>query len=62
MPIPEPSFQPREVCARCRRPQRVCYCAALPELGTQTRVVILQHPRERGMPIGTAHMARLCLP
>jgi DTW domain-containing protein YfiP len=53
---------PREVCGRCRRPQRVCYCSTLPSLDTRTRIVILQHPRERGMPIGTAHMARLCLP
>jgi DTW domain-containing protein YfiP len=56
------SFVPRAVCARCRRPERVCYCAALPLLPTRTRVVILQHPRERDMPIGTARMASLCLP
>jgi DTW domain-containing protein YfiP len=47
---------------RCRRPRSVCYCAALPRLDTQTRIVILQHPRERDMPIGTARMASLCLP
>ncbi len=41
---------------------RVCYCTALPRLETRTRVVILQHPRERDMPIGTARMASLCLP
>ena len=52
----------REVCARCRRPIVVCYCAHLPTLETKTRVVILQHPRERDMPIGTARMASLCLP
>lgn len=40
----------------------VCYCAALPSLTTASRVVILQHPRERDMPIGTGRMARLCLP
>jgi DTW domain-containing protein YfiP len=34
----------------------------VPRIETVTRVVILQHPRERDMPIGTAHMARLCLP
>jgi len=50
------------MCLRCRRPARVCYCAALPHLPTRTRVVILQHPRERDMPIGTARMASLCLP
>lgn len=54
--------QPREVCVRCRRPRTVCYCAALPRLETRTQIVILQHPRERDVPIGTARMATLCLP
>jgi DTW domain-containing protein YfiP len=40
----------------------VCYCAALPRLETKTKIVILQHTRERDMPIGTARMASLCLP
>ncbi len=52
----------RAMCGRCRRPTSVCYCAALPRIETTTRVVILQHPRERDMPIGTARMASLCLP
>lgn len=56
------TFEPRALCNRCRRPTSVCYCAALPTLPTATRVVILQHPRERDMPIGTARMASLCLP
>ena len=55
-------IEPRQVCGRCRRPTSVCYCAALPALDTATRIVILQHPRERDMPIGTARMATLCLP
>jgi DTW domain-containing protein YfiP len=50
------------MCARCERPVSVCYCHALVTLETRTRIVILQHPREQGMPIGTAHMATLCLP
>jgi len=50
------------MCARCERPVSVCYCAALTTIETRSRVVILQHPREKGMPIGTAHMANLCLP
>jgi len=40
----------------------MCYCASLPRLETVTRVVILQHRRERDMAIGTARMARLSLP
>ncbi len=49
----------RTMCNRCRRPETVCYCAALPRLETTTRIVILQHPRERDMPIGTARMTML---
>jgi DTW domain-containing protein YfiP len=30
-------------------------------LATRTRVILLQHPRERHVAIGTAHMARICL-
>jgi DTW domain-containing protein YfiP len=56
------AVQPREMCGRCRRPMSVCYCRTLPQIETTTRVVILQHPRERDMPIGTARMASLCLP
>ncbi len=55
-------FEPRAVCARCRRPLGVCYCAHLVSIDTRTRVVLLQHPRERDVPIGTARIARLCLP
>lgn len=50
------------MCGHCERPLSVCYCAALTTIETRTRIVILQHPREQGMPIGTAHMAHLCLP
>ncbi len=55
-------FEPRAVCARCKRPELVCYCAHLTSIPTRTRVVLLQHPREEDMAIGTAHMASLCLP
>jgi DTW domain-containing protein YfiP len=41
---------------------RLCYCAFVVPLRTRTRVVLLQHPREEGLAIGTAHMAQLCLP
>ncbi len=55
-------FEPRAVCARCERPVRVCYCAHLTSIDTKTHVVLLQHPREEDMAIGTARMASLCLP
>ena len=56
------AFEPRPVCLRCRRPKGSCYCELIPRLDTTTRVVLLQHPRERDMPIGTARMANLSLP
>jgi DTW domain-containing protein len=55
-------FEPRAVCPRCQRPVRVCYCEHLTSVDTKTRVVLLQHPREEDMAIGTARMASLCLP
>jgi DTW domain-containing protein YfiP len=52
----------RAICARCRRPESVCYCQHLVSLPTRTRVLLLQHPRERHVAIGTARLAHLCLP
>jgi len=52
----------RALCERCRRPTSVCYCAHITPLQTRTRVIVLQHPRERDVGIGTARIARLCLP
>ncbi|HTA91130.1 MAG TPA: tRNA-uridine aminocarboxypropyltransferase [Polyangiaceae bacterium] len=52
---------PREMCWRCRRPARVCYCAAVRPIATRSPVVILQHPRESDVPINTARIAALCL-
>jgi DTW domain-containing protein YfiP len=54
-------FGGRPVCARCRRPEQGCYCAHVRPIDTRTRLVLLQHPRERYVAIGTAHMASLCL-
>ncbi len=58
----EASVSHRDVCWRCRRPKRVCYCAQIPTLETRTRVVFLQHRRESRVAIGTARMAHLALP
>ena len=52
----------REVCLRCRRPRTVCWCAAVTQVPSQTRVVFIQHPREAKVPISTCRMAHLSLP
>ncbi|MFO0687888.1 MAG: tRNA-uridine aminocarboxypropyltransferase [Myxococcota bacterium] len=55
-------IEPRKDCGRCGRPVVVCYCAHVLPVPTKTRVVVLQHPRERDKAIGTARIAALCLP
>lgn len=59
--VPETEPAPRPVCDRCRRPRAECFCSGLQPIATKTRVLILQHPRERDVGIGTARIARLGL-
>ena len=51
----------RPICARCRRPTSVCFCAHIPSLRPRARVVFLQHPREKRVAISTCRMAHLAL-
>ena len=53
----------RALCERCKRPHRVCLCAALPPVPvvTQTRVLILQHPVEAKKTVATVPLVELCL-
>jgi len=57
-----PTSPKRAVCEGCARPPVVCVCAHVKPMKTRTRVLILQHPRERHVPINTARLARLSLP
>ena len=54
--------EPRALCRRCERPRSVCVCASIVRVPTRTQIVILQHPRERRVPIGTARLAELVFP
>lgn len=54
-------FVPRSICSGCSRPSVVCICAAIHRVTTQTRVVILQHPRESDVAINTAKLVELQL-
>ncbi len=60
--VNEIATPPRAMCARCARPVSACYCAHVVSIPTRTKVVVLQHPRERHKAIGTARIAALCLP
>ncbi len=61
LPCPMPVPIPRPICDRCRRPASACWCADLRPVETATRIVILQHPREARVAIGTARIAHLGL-
>jgi DTW domain-containing protein len=52
---------PRLVCLRCNKAQVTCVCASIPLIANRTSVLVLQHPRERSHPIGTARFASLGL-
>lgn len=61
-PEPPQMREPRAVCLECLRPRAVCCCAHIETLDTRTKVLILQHPRERKVGVNTARMAHQCLP
>ncbi|MBK8974854.1 MAG: DTW domain-containing protein [Planctomycetes bacterium] len=51
----------RRRCPRCHRPAPTCVCADLPRIRNRTCIRILQHPRERFHPVGSAAIAELGL-
>jgi DTW domain-containing protein len=57
----EPEFTPRPVCYRCDKPRVLCLCARIARVDNRTFVFVLQHPRERQHPVGTARLAKLGL-
>jgi DTW domain-containing protein YfiP len=61
MPLPLP-MDHRTRCYRCFRPGQLCLCDTLPEVVTKTRLVVLQHPRERRHAFNTARLVDLALP
>ncbi len=48
-------------CWTCFKPRVLCVCELVPRVENRTQVTILQHPRERFHPIGTARIAELGL-
>ncbi len=51
----------RVECHRCARPSSLCLCSVIPRVACRTRLTVLQHPRERLHPIGTARFVELGL-
>jgi DTW domain-containing protein YfiP len=56
-----PDLVPRAVCGACGRPERVCLCAHVTRVTSRTKVIVLQHPREADVPIGTVRLLELGL-
>jgi len=59
-PIPTP-LVPRDNCYECHKPRALCVCGNIPRVNNRTSILVLQHPRERLHPIGTARFVRLGL-
>lgn len=57
-----PETAARPSCRACGRALVTCVCDRITRLPTRTRLLLLQHPRERRVTIGTARMAHLALP
>ncbi|HZJ95256.1 MAG TPA: DTW domain-containing protein [Thiopseudomonas sp.] len=51
----------RQRCQRCARPETHCLCALIPNLPSQTRVLLIQHPDETKHALNTARMTALGL-
>lgn len=51
----------RPRCERCARPVAYCLCAQIPQLASQTKVLILQHHSEQSHALNTARLAYLGL-
>ncbi len=52
----------RPLCRGCGRAMVTCFCERITVLKTRTRILLLQHPREQRVAVGTARMAQLALP
>jgi len=51
-----------ESCDTCRRPRTVCVCDRVTSFPTTRRVLVLQHPQEQDVVLGTAQLLAACLP
>ncbi len=49
-------------CVACHKPDAICVCDRITPLPTRTRLLILQHPQEDDVALGTARLLALSLP
>lgn len=53
---------PAERCERCGKPRAICVCDRVVALPTAIRVLVLRHPQEDDVALGTAPLLALSLP
>jgi len=46
------------MCWVCRRPQKICWCAAVQPFHSDPEIIIVVHPREAKNPMGTLRIVR----
>ena len=51
-----------ERCARCGKPTAICVCDRLVPRETRTRVLVLQHPQEPDVDLGTSALLAVAVP
>jgi len=51
----------RSTCPACFRPDSLCLCAQIQGVDNRTEILVLQHPRERFHPFGSARMLTTAL-
>lgn len=55
-------MEQEESCERCGKPRAVCVCDRIEPLASRVRVLVLQHPQEDDVVLGTARLVSLTLP
>jgi DTW domain-containing protein YfiP len=51
-----------DACDTCRRPRSVCVCDRIVTYATKTRILVLQHPQEQDVLLGTAQLLAASVP
>ena len=53
------SAEPVEDCVRCGKPTALCVCSGIVPMDHRIAVLILQHPQEQDVALGTARLTAL---
>ena len=62
LPIKNPPVEHvRQRCYNCYRPEYACFCDAIPQVANRTKLLILQHRKERTHPFNSARIVHQSL-